>query len=391
MIDVFVSIDTNSSYSSSSLSTNNKSKINPNQAYYFNNNQKETLHDGNSNLGELLSFISSVIRYNGIPKKGISGDRNDNSGEDDDNDEGSDEKFRLWMEGFCLGEKEIIYPIIEYCLRNYDSVKKRAYLAPYMTPIQLPLDIVMSQRGDNLSKLSQRYQSLQDEFRDIHMTYDELLKDDNDMAKVSLKEEVESLQEEKEQLLLQVKDLENNKEYVGGHGGVDCDNDKNALLFERMLCAITSLRREEEEHILLNDRMDEQRNALIVGKTKLNELQDQYTSLKSLVDQEEGHGLSTSKTIMDEIQKQLNEVTTKVHSDLSSQKGKLKKEINLLEREKSGDGLGEKLCDEDELEVLIERVRDLEEEYHMKERILEKEQSKEKYSKIAMFKQVRFV
>ena len=325
LIDVFVSID--------------PKKINPNHEFYFND---PSMNNIESRIGELMTFLSFIIRYDGIPKQL----KDDISQHDTDRSNSSnvDENFQVWFEGLCHGEKDVVYPILEYCFLNYPSLKKRAYLAPFMTPIQLPLDIAMSQRDDNLSTLAKRYQSLQEEFRDVHKQYEEMTKHHRDLERNKLKEEVESLREEKEQLVNQVENLK-----------VEDNSDNQD--FVNMLNAITSVRKEEEEEMVLNDRMEEQNEALRTGKMKLGELKNQQLSLKSFIKNDGG----SSYAIMDEIQKRLNDITMVVGSDLTSKRNELNQKIHDLEQERKSDLHGT-ITDED-LETLSGKVRDLEEEY----------------------------
>jgi hypothetical protein len=84
------------------------------------------------------------------------------------------------------------YILFEFCFSQYDKVKKHAHLAPFLTPIQLPLDISMTQRDDILTNLAKQYQSLQEEFKEVHMLYEEAKKKDYEMGGELIKEEIEN-------------------------------------------------------------------------------------------------------------------------------------------------------------------------------------------------------
>ena len=43
-----------------------------------------------------------------------------------------------WENGLLNGDKKIIYPIYYFLLRNLPALKKRAYLAKFMVPIEVP-------------------------------------------------------------------------------------------------------------------------------------------------------------------------------------------------------------------------------------------------------------
>ena len=40
------------------------------------------------------------------------------------------------------GEKPVIYPILEWLLKNQDTLKKRAYLARYLVKVEVPAEFV---------------------------------------------------------------------------------------------------------------------------------------------------------------------------------------------------------------------------------------------------------
>ena len=43
-----------------------------------------------------------------------------------------------WENGLLNGDKKIIYPILYFLLKNLGPLRKRAYLAKYMVPIEVP-------------------------------------------------------------------------------------------------------------------------------------------------------------------------------------------------------------------------------------------------------------
>lgn len=43
-----------------------------------------------------------------------------------------------WRRSIVEGEKMVIYPILEWIFKNVDVLKERAYLAKYLTKIDVP-------------------------------------------------------------------------------------------------------------------------------------------------------------------------------------------------------------------------------------------------------------
>ncbi len=304
---------------------------------------------GGGRINEILSFLS-ILQYKNIPLK-------------------QEEEIQSWIERLYMGDKEIIYSILEFCFSQYDRVKKRAYLAPFLTPIQIPLDVSMTQRDDALTNLAKRYESLQEEFKEVHKLYNEMKEKDNLIEGESIREEIENLKEEKSQLLNQIEILESS-----------CSSDDGDAVFLRLLDATSTLRKEEEEQMNLRDRIKDQKDALINGEAKLKKLREQFTSLETIASVDGG----SPDAIMDEIHKQLAEITMVVKSDLVSKRNEWQRKIDDIEmNRKEG-----KSYTEEDLDSIRETANDLKIEYESKKQKLEEVQSKESYSKIAMFKQV---
>ena len=332
-------------------------------------------------MNEILSLLS-IIRYKGIPteEKGSFIDEGSTV-------VGEGEQKQKWINSLYVGDKETIYSILEFCFSNYEKVKKRAYLAPFLTPIQLPLDITMTQRDDTLINLSNQYQSLQEEFKEVHMRYEQAKNKDvkrggGISGTAITKKEIETLQEEKDQLLNQLKVMRD------GYSGSSSSKDDE--MFSRVLKATTAVRKKEEQEKILIDRINDQKDALSFVEMKRNQLQQQFRSLQSIIspvsDDNVGnsHGNCSPEAIMNEIKKQLTEVTMTVRSDLVSQRTELQQKIDEIEKFDH-----EKSHTEDDLDCIQEEVKELEEEYNLKLNTLQKETSKKSYSKIAIFKQVR--
>lgn len=47
-----------------------------------------------------------------------------------------------WEAGLLNGDRKIIYPIYYFLLKNQQALKKRAYLAKFLVPLDIPADYV---------------------------------------------------------------------------------------------------------------------------------------------------------------------------------------------------------------------------------------------------------
>lgn len=93
------------------------------------------------------------------------------------------------------GDKEILHTIMHWCLQRYDSLKKRAYLAKFLMPIDVPQEFM---NDDLIIEMSQRLKEIQAEFKEVHKAADKI---QGESAKPGeLKAEIAQLEQERTQL-----------------------------------------------------------------------------------------------------------------------------------------------------------------------------------------------
>ncbi len=302
------------------------------------------------------------------------------------------EELEIFVDKISMGDKDTIYPILEYCLSNQDELKERLYLAPFLTPVHVPLDITMTQRGDDLSNLSRGYQNLQDEFKllyDEYRTMKEEMKNEGEPSTMkggessASQQGLRTLQEEKVQLM----------ERTGKMEDLASNNHDLYRLFE----LTRELRKCQEDDVRLQHKCPEQKNALEVARAKLKHLQSRYDAIRALISDDDevdsrpkGSGSptmsstpssSSADNILNEIRKEVSSMTMSVRSDLLSQKSDVETKIAKLEDENN-----RPLRTKDELEGLIKTRKELEEECDINANLLSEEQKKTANSKIAIFK-----
>ena len=60
-------------------------------------------------------------------------------------------KFRSqFRQGLVQGEKPVIYPILEWLLKNTETLKKRAYLARYLVKVEVPAEFLAEEAISDL-------------------------------------------------------------------------------------------------------------------------------------------------------------------------------------------------------------------------------------------------
>lgn len=70
-----------------------------------------------------------------------------------------------WENGLLNGDRKVIYPIYYFLLKNLIPLKKRAYLAKFLVPLDIPEEFA----GDpELKKLNEQMKEVQAEFQIIH-------------------------------------------------------------------------------------------------------------------------------------------------------------------------------------------------------------------------------
>lgn len=93
------------------------------------------------------------------------------------------------------GDKEMLQTVMHWCLQRYDHLKKRAYLAKYLSPEPVPPEFM----GDELIiELQSRLKQLQTDFKDIHKRLDQLRSSSAKPGEI--KAEIARLEQERTQL-----------------------------------------------------------------------------------------------------------------------------------------------------------------------------------------------
>lgn len=59
---------------------------------------------------------------------------------------------------FSVRDKSVVYPAMHWCLERLPQLKKRAYLARYLMPVEVPVDFMQDQA---LIDLHESYKEMQ--------------------------------------------------------------------------------------------------------------------------------------------------------------------------------------------------------------------------------------
>lgn len=249
----------------------------------------------------------------------------------------------------AAGDANTIHPILLHCLTNQESLKEKVHLTPFLTPIQIPLHITMTQpqplREDAtimtsgllgngsvsssgaLLDLARCYEGLQEEFKGMYDSFKAVKKKQetlmgsnstsnsnsnrNDIgASTSAnfgENDLKALQDEKNLLLVKIGEMEDrmHNENVHGQGGRGRDgrdrghtsrmnqgdvvDGSSMSSFQMLLEATSSLRREQAKEARLAGKMIEQEKLLEATEVKLRQAQNRHESIRALIGQDDDH------------------------------------------------------------------------------------------------------
>ncbi|CAE7875338.1 Ift81, partial [Symbiodinium sp. KB8] len=163
--------------------------------------------------------------------------------------------------------KSAVYPVLYYLLSKFKSLKKRAYVARYL----LPLEMKVRQAAPAGDCAFQQYRALQLEFRETHKQLETLVRETPAQRQAQgprhrktasaspseLRSNITQLEDERRQLVEKIEGLKKRTSEVDG--------------FAPLLAATSALRKEQEEEAKLAERAMEQRQALHLAEGRYAE------------------------------------------------------------------------------------------------------------------------
>ena len=114
----------------------------------------------------------------------------------------TDEQVDIFQNLFLDGDKETMQGVLHWCLSRYDHLKKRAYLAKYLMPVEIPPEFM---NEDLVHELSARLKDMQAEFKIVHKNADKMKT--SGMRPAEYKSEISQLEQERAQLSQKIQRL----------------------------------------------------------------------------------------------------------------------------------------------------------------------------------------
>ena len=144
-----------------------------------------------------------------------------------------------FIQEVVMGQRRTVYPLLHYFLSKRPQLEKRAYLAPFLVPIEVPQQMMLD---TTVNSVYQQYRNVQKEFSEIHRAYDSMR--GSSMAPSELQREIKQLGAEREQLKDKIESMREKTKDMRG--------------FAEIHGITAGLRKEQEEEARLEERRMEQ-------------------------------------------------------------------------------------------------------------------------------------
>ena len=110
------------------------------------------------------------------------------------------------------GDTEILHTVMHWCLQRLEHLKKRAYLAKYLMPLDVPPEFL---NEDLIIELSQSLKEMQVDFKEVHKAVDQLRGSGTRPAE--LKSEITQLEQERTQLQTKIQRMKKDAKNEGSN------------------------------------------------------------------------------------------------------------------------------------------------------------------------------
>uniref|UniRef100_A0A0K2TAW8 Intraflagellar transport protein 81 homolog n=1 Tax=Lepeophtheirus salmonis TaxID=72036 RepID=A0A0K2TAW8_LEPSM len=153
------------------------------------------------------------------------------------------EVSQIYREGLVQGQKQVIYPTLEWLLQRLPDLKKRAYLAKYLVKVDVPPEVAVD---PEVSELNSQYEEVLEAFKKAHKNRETIK--NSGYSTLELRKDIEEMEKEKEIVLKRIDRTQRKLE-----GTPDT---------EVLLSSATKLRVEREREKELINQRQEQRSAI---------------------------------------------------------------------------------------------------------------------------------
>ena len=167
----------------------------------------------------------------------------------------------VFRQGLVEGDKQVIYPVLEWILSNITELKQRAYLAKYLVKLDIPPEISADQ---DVAEIYEQYEDLIDQFKTVHKECDTIK--NSGYSTSELRKDIEEMEREKE---IVQKRIEKMQRKVEGMPNLDV-----------MLEVAKKLRQEKERNREIKSQKHDQRNNINHSQQRIMRLEQQLTDMR---------------------------------------------------------------------------------------------------------------
>ena len=256
------------------------------------------------------------------------------------------------------GDNETLHDIMHWCLQRFDHLKKRAYLAKYLMPLEVPPEFM---NEELIIGLSEDLRAMQAEFKEVHKEVDQL-RTTHGTRPAELKSEIAQLEQERTQLRGKIEKMEKEAKKEGPG-------------FNEMLKVTSALRREQEEEVRLFDRLREYRKLLTEADTRLAETNRRLSELRS-----SGAQSQSAEQLLQKLQKDVRDMAER-RETLETTVAERKVHLEKL----TGWDSNDRNATEDDVRAKRDQVQDMEEQVGALQENLEA--ALERNTKLVVFRQ----
>lgn len=169
-----------------------------------------------------------------------------------------------FQDSLLAGDKDVLHAIMFWCLQKFEHLQKRAYLAKFLMPVDIPPEF---QGEDLILQLSDDLRTRQGEFKLVHKEVDQIRQTVGSRPG-ELKTEIQQLEQEYFQLQSKVSRMKKES-----HG--------DDAYFQEMLKATSTLRKEQEEEMRIHERLLDSRKFLQETDIRFGDAQKRLNDLRN--------------------------------------------------------------------------------------------------------------
>ena len=167
----------------------------------------------------------------------------------------------VFRQGLVEGDKQVIYPILEWILNNVTELKQRAYLAKYLVKLDIPPEISADQ---DVAEIYEQYEDLIEQFKNVHKECDAVK--NSGYSTAELRKDIEEMEKEKE---IVQKRIERMQRKVEGMPNL-----------EIMLEVAKKLRQEKERNKEIKGQKQDQKNNITHANQRILRLEQQLAQMR---------------------------------------------------------------------------------------------------------------